>query len=59
MRDRYGDVKCGVGHCAIDDEGQIHCSRTRDGSAATDSYGKVKCLDGCQAASRHFCEVAR
>jgi hypothetical protein len=39
---RYGDVKCGVGYCAIDDEGQIHCSRTRGGSAATDSYGNVK-----------------
>jgi len=59
MRDQYGNVMCGVGYCAIDDQGRVHCSATQGGSAATDSFGKVKCLGGCQMASRQLCEVAR
>jgi hypothetical protein len=59
LRDRYGNVKCGSGYCAMDDLGQIQCSTTPGGSAATDSYGKVKCLGGCQAASLQLCEAAR
>jgi hypothetical protein len=59
LRDRNGDVKCGLGYCAIDDMGKIQCSTTPGGSAATDSYGKVKCLGRCQAASQQMCEVGR
>ena len=59
LRDREGNVKCGIGFCATDDMGQVHCSTTPGGGAATDSYGKVKCLGTCQAASQRLCEVAR
>ena len=57
--DQYGNVKCGLGYCAIDDMGQVQCSTQPGGSAATDSYGKVKCLGSCQAASQQFCEAGR
>ena len=59
MKDLYGNVRCGVGYCAIDDLGEMHCSTVAGGSAATDSYGKVKCVGGCQVAARQLCEVAR
>jgi hypothetical protein len=59
LRGQNGNVKCGVGYCAIDDLGEMQCSTTPGGSAATDSYGKVKCLGGCQTASQQLCEVGR
>jgi hypothetical protein len=59
IRDRYGNVKCGVGNCATDELGQIKCSTTPGGGAAIDSYGKVKCLDGCADATQQLCEVGR
>ena len=59
LRDQYGNVKCGAGYCAIDDLGQMQCSTMPGGSAATDSYGKVKCLGACQVASQQLCEVGR
>lgn len=59
MRDQYGNVKCGAGFCATDDMGQIKCSSKPGGSAATDSYGKVKCLGSCQSATEALCAVAR
>ena len=58
MRDQNGDVKCGVGYCAADDQGQIKCSRKQGGGATPDSYGNVKCLDGCESGTRQLCEVA-
>ena len=59
LKDQYGNVKCGSGYCAMDDLGQIQCSATPGGSAAVDSYGKVKCVGRCQAASRQLCEAGR
>ena len=59
IRDQYGNVKCGVGYCAKDDLGDIHCARQPGGGATTDSYGKVKCLGGCQSGAQQRCEVAR
>lgn len=59
IRDRNGDVKCGVGFCATDDQGQVRCSTQAGGGAAMDSYGKVKCLGGCQNATPQRCEAAR
>jgi len=59
LKDQYGNVKCGVGNCAIDDMGQVQCSTQAGGGAATDSYGKVKCLGRCQPASRQLCEAGR
>jgi len=59
IRDQYGNVKCGVGYCAKDDLGDIHCAKQQGGGATTDSYGKVKCLGGCQSGAQQRCEVAR
>ena len=59
VRDQSGDVKCGVGYCAKDDLGQVKCSTKAGGGAEADSYGKVKCLGGCQDATKQLCAVAR
>ena len=59
VKNRYGTVMCGVGYCAKDDLGDIHCARKPGGGATTDSYGKVKCLGGCQSGAPQRCEVAR
>lgn len=57
-KDQYGNVRCGVGYCATDDLGQLKCSTKPGGGAATDSYGKVQCLGGCQDATPQRCESA-
>jgi len=59
VRDRYGNVKCGLGSCATDDMGQVKCSSQPGGGAIIDSNGKVKCLGGCQDASSQLCEAGR
>lgn len=59
VRDRYGVVRCGLGACAIDDMGHVKCSSKPGGGAMTDSYGKVKCLDGCEDGTPQLCESAR
>jgi hypothetical protein len=59
LRDRNGTVRCGVGYCATDDLGQVKCSTKPGGGAATDSYGKVKCLDGCADGTPELCEASR
>lgn len=50
---------CGTGYCAKDYLGKVWCSVEQGGSAATDTYGKVKCLGGCEAGSSKHCEEAR
>jgi hypothetical protein len=59
MKDRYGNILCGVGYCAKDDTDEVWCSKEPGGGAATDSYGKVKCLGGCEAGNFKHCEEAR
>ncbi len=59
MKDRYGNILCGVGYCAKDDTDEVWCSKEPGGGAATDSYGKVKCLGGCEAGNSKLCEEAR
>jgi len=59
IRDRNGVVKCGVGFCAVDDSGNVKCSTQPGGGAATDSFGKVKCLGDCQDGTPQRCEAAR
>jgi hypothetical protein len=56
MKGRYGEVQCGVGYCARNRDGEVWCSRRRGGGAALDSYGEVKCLDGCHRGSAERCE---
>src|SRR5262245_19389212 len=48
IKDARGNVVCGKGQCAADQYG-----------AATDSYGKVQCLGGCEDATRQRCEAPR
>ena len=59
VRDQSGEVKCGIGYCATDELGNLKCSTKAGGGAATDSYGKVQCLGGCQDASKQLCEAAK
>ena len=59
MKDRYGNILCGVGYCAKDDTDEVWCSKEPGGGAATDSYGKVKCLGGCETGKTSLCEEAR
>jgi hypothetical protein len=57
MTDEVGNVKCGVGYCAKDDRGMVRCSKNPGGGASIDSYGRVKCLGGCQPATKQLCEA--
>ena len=41
-RDQYGSVVCGIGYCAVDDEGRVKCSSIPAGGATMDSHGKVE-----------------
>jgi hypothetical protein len=59
MKGRYGQVLCGIGYCARNRDGEVWCSTRRGGGAAVDSYGRVKCLDGCHPASSDYCEAGR
>ena len=59
VRIESGEVKCGIGYCATDKLGNLKCSTKAGGGAATDSYGKVQCLGGCQDASKQLCEAAK
>ncbi len=58
VKDEYGDVRCGMGYCARDYLQQVWCSREPGGAAAVDTYGKVKCLGGCEKGSKEFCREA-
>ena len=58
-RDQYGNVLCGIGYCAKDDLSQVWCSNKPGGGAATDSHGKVKCLDGCAPGKAKLCQEAK
>jgi hypothetical protein len=59
VKDKYGKVRCGIGYCAKDYLEQVWCSREPGGSAAVDSYGKVKCLGGCEVATSKLCQEAQ
>ena len=37
MKDNVGNVKCGVGYCAMDDQGLWRCSKKPGGGASIDS----------------------
>ena len=59
IRDRHATVRCGVGYCEKDSFGKVWCSRELGGAAAVDSYGKVKCVGGCEKGSAKRCQEAR
>ena len=40
MKDEVGNVKCGVGYCAVDDRGLVRCSKKPGGEASIDSLGQ-------------------
>src|SRR4029453_18059149 len=42
IRDNYGTVYCGRGHCLMDSNGKVHCAQ-RGGGAIRDQYGNVLC----------------
>ena len=48
LPDQYGTVKCGTGYCTRDEWGEVFCSRTRGGAPMVDTWGKPKCLGGCE-----------
>ena len=59
VRDSYGNVLCGRGSCSPDSNGRLWCSKEVGGGAATDSSGSVKCLGGCEEASKARCEEGK
>ena len=59
IKDKYANVQCGVGYCAKDYLEQVWCSKEPGGAAAVDSYGKVKCLGGCEAGAAKVCQEAK
>lgn len=59
MKDKYANVQCGVGYCAKDYLEQVWCSTEPGGAAAVDSYGKVKCVGGCEIGASKLCEEPR
>ena len=59
VADEYGTVKCGTGFCTRDEWGEVFCSRTRGGAAMVDTWGKPKCLGGCETARPERCEAPR
>ena len=59
MRGKYGKVMCGTGYCAKNRDSEVWCSRKPGGDAATDSYGEVKCLGGCELATMERCEKGK
>jgi hypothetical protein len=59
LRDGNGLVQCGVGYCARDSYARIWCSKEPGGGASVDSWGKVKCLGGCEEGSTKLCQEAR
>jgi len=59
VRDSYGNVLCGKGSCSPDSNGKLWCSKEVGGGAATDASGNVKCLGGCEEASKARCEEGK
>ena len=59
IKDGSSKVQCGVGFCAMDELGKVWCSKEPGGAAAVDSYGKVKCVGGCDAGSENLCQEAK
>ena len=41
--DRFGEVYCGRGGCALDKKGNVFCSKYIYGKAVVDSFGVVVC----------------
>jgi hypothetical protein len=59
IRDKFGKVLCGRGSCAKDYLEQVWCSKEPGGGAAVDTFGKVKCLGGCEPGSSASCREGR
>ncbi len=53
--DSMDEFLCGKGECLKDSMDNVLCSQTAGGGAAFDSMGKVKCLDGCEPATKSMC----
>lgn len=46
MQDIRGEVYCGAGHCLVDGEGKVWCSRFYEGDADKTLDGQVLCGKG-------------
>ncbi len=53
--DRLGAAQCGPGHCVRDQRGEVWCSATPRGGAATDRNGRAHCTDSCVRATVAAC----
>ena len=51
VKDVRGEVYCGAGHCLVDSEGTVWCSRYYEGDAKITLQGKVLCGKGQCATS--------
>lgn len=52
-----GEVVCGPGQCARDQNGVVQCSAVPGGSAIVDINGQVLCVGGCVSGARRQCVV--
>lgn len=59
MVDRSGVLVCGPGHCTKDRRGEVFCSKSPRGAAATDRYGVATCTDECVAAAATACVMPK
>ena len=46
VQDMHGEVYCGAGHCLIDREGRVWCSRYYEGGVVRTLNGQVLCGKG-------------
>ena len=54
LTDRFGDVYCGRGNCALDKLGNVSCSRYLFGDAVLDKNGSTVCGKGKCVLSTRF-----
>ena len=56
IKDRFNDLKCGLGQCIKDRFNNVKCSNTPGGYATKDRFDDVKCTGSCVNGRSNLCE---